>query len=169
MFGASFHNYNRHTGTDFHLCNFFNGRLLYQGPDTSELYYGDADESDREKILSPERKKRKARGKVRPARERGPLRAITWLFRAHTNDPLAAVLPPSFILNTTEITSRERVTNVLDQTEEWKAKWSEQIYSMGLSRPTTKNPRTSVLGAEPPMPGGKYITYLVPSMCPPVE
>lgn len=122
---------------------FFKGRLLYQDPDTSELYYGDVDESDREEIILLPRRKRKAGVKVRATNERGPLtaRLIAWRTRAHANDPLGNVRPPTWILDDTgikrlsrshpeQVTSSEKVVSILNQTQEWKAKWSGQVYEI---------------------------------------
>lgn len=36
---------NRHSGSGFRWSHFFNGRLLYEDPETSTLYYGDVDDS----------------------------------------------------------------------------------------------------------------------------
>jgi hypothetical protein len=134
----------RHPGTDFRLCTFFKGRLLYQDPDTSVLYYGGADDPDREEILPPPpRNKRKAGVKVRATIERGPLRArlMAWRIQAHASDPLASVRPQTFIidnidinklsrLHPTEVTDCQRVVSALNETQEWQASWSEQIYDI---------------------------------------
>ncbi|KAH9011588.1 hypothetical protein EDB84DRAFT_1445095 [Lactarius hengduanensis] len=133
----------RHPGSDFRLCTFFKGRLLYQDPDTSGLYYGGIDESDREEILPPLRKKRKAGVKVRATNERAPLtdRLIAWRLRVHDSDPLASVRPPTFILNDSsikklsrlhpaEVTGPEKMVSVLGETQEWQANWSGQVYEI---------------------------------------
>ncbi|KAH9014989.1 II DNA helicase [Lactarius pseudohatsudake] len=132
----------RHPGSDFRLCTFFKGRLLYQDPDTSGLYYGGIDESDREEILPPLRKKRKAGVKVRATNEQAPLtdRLIAWRLRVYDSDPLASVRPPTFILNDSsikklsrlhpaEVTGPEKIVSVLGETQEWQANWSGQVYA----------------------------------------
>jgi hypothetical protein len=105
------------------------------------LYYGNVNESDREELLPPSRKKRKASVKVRATNKRGPLtaRLVAWRIRVHDGDLLVSVQPPSFILNDTsiktlsrlhpaEVTGPEKVVSVLDETEEWQAEWSGQVY-----------------------------------------
>ncbi|KAH9070706.1 hypothetical protein EDB83DRAFT_2517848 [Lactarius deliciosus] len=132
-----------HPGSDFRLCTFFKGRLLYQDPVTLELYYGGVDESDREAIPLPLRKKRKAGIKVRATDERGPLadELRAWRLRVHDSDPLASVRPPTFILNDSsikklsrlhpaEVTGPEKIISVLKETPEWQANWSGQVYEI---------------------------------------
>ncbi|KAH9160732.1 II DNA helicase [Lactarius sanguifluus] len=131
----------RHSGSDFRLCTFFKGRLLYQDTVTSGLYYGGVDESDREEIPPHPRKKRKAGIKVRATDERATLtdRLIAWRVQVHDSDPLASVRPPTFILNDfsikklsrlhpAEVTGPEKIVSVLNETQEWQANWSGQVY-----------------------------------------
>ncbi|KAI9436004.1 hypothetical protein H4582DRAFT_2079138 [Lactarius indigo] len=133
----------RHPGSEFRLCTFFKGRLLYQDQDTSGLYYGDVNESDREEILPPLQKKQKAGVKVRATNERAPLadRLIAWRIQVHESDPLASVRLPTFILNDfsikklsrlhpAEVTCPEKIVSVLNETQEWQANWSGQVYEV---------------------------------------
>ncbi|CAA7268576.1 unnamed protein product [Cyclocybe aegerita] len=132
----------RHDGTDFHLKNFFKGRLLYQDRKTLQLYYGDVDELDREEIL-PVRAKRKVSIKVRkaPLRETLVSRLDVWRFEAHARDTLRSVRPSSFIiddksiaklarLHPTTVNSPAQITLELNETPEWQNEWSKSIFDV---------------------------------------
>jgi hypothetical protein len=92
------------------------------------------------KVLLPPKEKRKARDKHRTPDERRSLisRLVAWRHDAHTQDPLAAVTPPTFIIDDAsiivlakeDITSSEQVRVVLDQTLEWEDEWSKEIFSV---------------------------------------
>ncbi|KAI9442063.1 P-loop containing nucleoside triphosphate hydrolase protein [Lactarius psammicola] len=133
---------NRHPGSSFNWQHFFKGRLLYQDPKSSRLYYGDTNDPEREEILPPQRKKWKgsANLKVCAANERGPLvaRLLAWRASAHSNDPLASLWPPTFIIDNSDIkvlaklhpsnvTHPEQIVTTLDETEEWGDQWSSQV------------------------------------------
>ncbi|KAF8256917.1 P-loop containing nucleoside triphosphate hydrolase protein [Lactarius quietus] len=131
---------NRHPGTNFQLRNYFKGRLLYQDPEDSRLYYGDEDDPEREEIILPTRKRQKGGVKVRATDERKMLisRLLAWRAATHLNDPLASVRPPTFIidnrdikivarLHPSSITSSEQLVTVLGQTREWQNNWAHQI------------------------------------------
>ncbi|KAH9083958.1 hypothetical protein EDB83DRAFT_2547369 [Lactarius deliciosus] len=86
----------------------------------SVVYYGNADECDREDILSPPRKKRKAGVKVRATN------ALPGV-RVHASNPLTSVRPLTSILDNTgikklsrllptEVTGFEQVVSALDGT-----------------------------------------------------
>lgn len=132
---------NRHPGTDFQWHHFFKGRLLYQDPESSALYYGDVDDLERLEILPPLRNKRKGGTKVRRAKERKELsaRLRAWLSQAHSNDPLASIRPASYILDdrdiktlsrlhSSNVTDPEQVVAALGETHEWEDEWSYQIF-----------------------------------------
>ena len=134
---------NRHPGSDFDWYHFFRGRLLYQDPETSKLYYGAAEDPDREEILPPSPKKRKAGTKVRATNQRRPLisRLLAWRASMHSKDPLASVRPASFVLDDMDIKTLARlhpsnvthpgqVVDALDQTQEWQDHWSIPIFQV---------------------------------------
>ncbi|KAH9011631.1 II DNA helicase [Lactarius pseudohatsudake] len=134
---------NRHPGSNFQWQHFFKGRLLYQDPESSKLYYGDVGDPDREEILPPRRKKRKGSMKIRAANERKPLisRLLAWRAGAHSKDPLAPVRPPYFIIDDPEIkllarlhssnvARPEQVVAALNETQEWQDEWSHQVFEV---------------------------------------
>jgi len=68
-------------------------------------------------------------------------RLLTWRLKASTNDPLAAVHPPSFIvddkgiltlakLHPAEVTHHEQVVSALKETQEWRDEWSAKIFNV---------------------------------------
>ena len=135
----------RHPGSGFHIRQFFKGRFLYQDSKTSDLYYGDIDESDRINISVPRKGpgKRKQQPKYRPVIERQSLvsRLVLWRVEAHTEDPYAAIRPPSFIIDDKDIlklarlphdyfTDHCQVTAVLGETQEWQDEWSTKIFNV---------------------------------------
>jgi len=132
-----------HPGSGFHIRKYFRGRFLYQDSTTLKLFYGDVDESDREEILPPAKKKRPSKKKVRPLKERGDLKLclLSWRTETHEHDPLAAVRPPSFILDDkgiktlatmhlTEIRNTTQVVQALGESEEWDQEWSKKILTV---------------------------------------
>jgi len=131
----------RHPGSNLDFHRFFKGRLLYQDPQTLDLYHGAIGEPDRIKILPPRKEKRKVQDKRRTPDERKSLisRLVAWRRAAHTNDPLAAVRPASFIIDDTgitgiaklhsqSITDYQQITSLLGQTKEWEEEWSREIF-----------------------------------------
>lgn len=81
--------------------------------------------------------------KVRPVKERAALklRLLSWRAETHKRDPLAAVRPPTFILDDigiknlakvypTEIRNPTQLVQVLDETEEWDQEWSKEIIAI---------------------------------------
>ena len=101
------------------------------------------DESDREEILPPAKEKRRSKNKVRPSKDRGvlKLRLLSWRTEIHKHDPLAAVRPPTFILDDkgiktlatihpTEIRNTTQVVQALNETEEWDQEWSKEIVAI---------------------------------------
>jgi len=131
----------RDSGPGF-LRHFFAGLFFYQDAKTRDLYYNTPDDSPdtRIKVLLPQKEKRKARDKHRTPDERRSLisRLVAWRHDAHTRDPLAAVTPPTFIIDDAStvalakknITRSEQVTVILDQTLEWEGEWSKQIFGV---------------------------------------
>ncbi|KAF8968077.1 hypothetical protein BDZ97DRAFT_1800730 [Flammula alnicola] len=132
----------RHPGTGFHVRRYFKGRLLYQDPNTLDLFYGDVDEPDHQKVMQPLKAKLKATTKSRPTKNREELvaRLHLWRLDASTKDSLASVRPASFIIdnksiiklskiNPTEIT-QERIVTELDETEEWRDEWAGKIFEV---------------------------------------
>jgi hypothetical protein len=123
---------------------FFKGRFLYQDERTGDLYYGmPNDPSDRIMIVPPQKEKRKARDKRRTSDERKSLvsRLVAWRYNAHAMDPLAAVRPPSFIiddvgiklltkLHPQDISNYRQIRVVLDQSMEWEEEWSKKIFDI---------------------------------------
>jgi hypothetical protein len=110
---------------------------------TLKVFYGDVDESDREEIFPPAKEKRRSKKKVRPLKDRGVLkiRLLSWRAETHEHDPLAAVRPPSFILDEkgiktlaaihpTEIRNTTQVVQALGETEEWDREWSKKILTI---------------------------------------
>jgi hypothetical protein len=133
----------RHPGSGFHIRRHFQGRFLYQDNTTLKLFYGDVDEPDREEILLPAKEKRRSKKKVRPGKEREilKLRLLSWRTETHKHDPLAAVRPPTFILDDkgikilatihpTDIRNTTQVVLALDETEEWDQEWSKEIITI---------------------------------------
>ena len=66
---------------------------------------------------------------------------MAWRIQAYASDPLATVWPQTFILDNidinklsrlhpTEVTDCQRVVSVLNETQEWPARWSEQTYDI---------------------------------------
>ncbi len=75
--------------------------------------------------------------------ERRPLiaRLLAWRASVHSNDPLTAVWPPSFIidngdikvlarLHPSNVTQSEQIVTALDETDEWKDQWSRQVFEV---------------------------------------
>ena len=127
------------------FSQFFKGQFLCQDTQTGDLYYGWPSDSpdNRIKVLLPLKQKHRAQDKRRAPNERKSLssRLVAWRYDAHTKDPLAAVTPPSFILDDASImilarfhpqnlTSHQQITIILDKTLEWEKDWSEQIFNV---------------------------------------
>ncbi|KAF8957732.1 hypothetical protein BDZ97DRAFT_1924345 [Flammula alnicola] len=132
----------RHPGSGFHIRRYFKGRFLYQDG-TLSLLYGDIDEIDRKEILPPRKGKRPAGKKVRATKDRMELksRLLLWRTDTHSNDPLASVQPPSFILDDkaiktlaiihpTEIRNTTQVVLALNEIDEWDQEWSKKILAV---------------------------------------
>ena len=131
---------NRHQGSGFDWNHFFRGPLLYEDLETSQLYYGSADDPDREEVILPLRNKRKAGKKTRATSQRQPLisRLLAWRARIHSLDSLASVRPAYFIiddegiktlarLHPSDVTSPGQVVDALSETQEWKVLWSASV------------------------------------------
>ena len=101
------------------------------------------DPSDRIMVVPPQREKRKAQDKRRSSDERKSLvsRLVAWRYNAHAIDPLAAVRPPSFIIDNAgitllaklhpqDITSYQQIRVILDQSMEWEEEWSQKIFDI---------------------------------------
>ncbi len=137
----------RHPSTGFHIRQFFKGRFLYQDSSSLDIYYGDVDENDRTQVLAPPKAKRKfLKSRIPGSRIPGDRkelvsRLFTWRLEASTNDLLAAVRPPSFIvddkgiltlakLHSTEVTHHKQVVSALKETQEWQDEWSTKIFNI---------------------------------------
>lgn len=133
----------RHPGSGFQIRRYFSGRLLYQDPQTLDIFYGGADEPDRQKIVQPPKAKRKRTPKSRPIPDRDELAAqlLVWRLNASTTDPLAAVRPISFIiddkgilalakLHPNDINDRRKIVTTLNETVEWDEEWSQKILNV---------------------------------------
>ena len=70
-------------------------------------------------------------------------RLVVWCHEEHANSPLAAVRPPSFIiddggittiskLHPENITDYRQITDLLDQTVEWEEEWSKKVFEVIL-------------------------------------
>lgn len=107
------------------------------------MYYGSVDDPEREEILPPPRKKKKRGANVRGVKERKTLvtRLLAWRASAHSNDRLAPVRPPCFIIDDEDIkilskihpsniTRSEQVVAALGETQEWEDEWSRQIFEV---------------------------------------
>ena len=101
------------------------------------------DPSDRIMVVPPQKEKRKAQDKRRSSDERKSLvsRLVAWRYNAHAIDPLAAVRPPSFIIDNAgitllaklhpqDITSYQQIRVILDQSMEWEEEWSQKIFDI---------------------------------------
>jgi ribonuclease D len=101
------------------------------------------DPSDRIMVVPPRKEKRKVQDKCRTSDERKSLfsRLVAWRYNAHAIDPLAAVRPPSFIINNAGITllaklhpqdisSYRQIRVILDQSMEWEEEWSKKIFNI---------------------------------------
>ncbi|KAH9022119.1 hypothetical protein EDB85DRAFT_1895384 [Lactarius pseudohatsudake] len=134
---------NQHPRSNFQWQHFFKGRLLYQDPESSKLYYGDVGDPDQEEILPPQRKKRKGSMKICAANEHKPLisRLLAWRAGAHSKDPLAPIRPPYFIIDDPEIqllarlhlsnvVHPEQIVAVFCSTQEWQDEWSHQVFEV---------------------------------------
>ena len=66
---------------------------------------------------------------------------MAWRHDAYTKDPLAAVTPPSFIIDDASIAilakihpqnlaNYQQITFILDQTIEWEEEWSKRIFDV---------------------------------------
>lgn len=132
---------NRHPGSGFDWNHFFCGRLLYEDPETSQLGYSAPDDPDREEIVLPIRKKRKAGMKTRVMNQRQPLisRLLAWRTTVHSNDSLASVRPAYFILDDRSIKTLARlhplnimhpgqITESLNETQEWQDLWGRSLF-----------------------------------------
>ncbi len=131
----------RDSGPGF-LRHFFAGLFFYKDAETGDLYYNTPDDSPdtRIKVQVPQKEKRKAQDKHRTPDERRSLisRLLAWRHDAHTRDPLAAITPPTFIIDDASITilakqnitSYGQITTVLDQTLEWEDEWSKDIFNV---------------------------------------
>lgn len=98
---------------------------------------------DRIKILPPQKDKRKAEDKRRTPDERISLmsRLVAWRHDVHATDTLAAVYPPSFIIDDTsiallaklcpqDITNYQQIRVILDHSIEWENEWSKKIFEI---------------------------------------
>ena len=125
------------------FSEFFKGRFLYQDAQTGDLYYSISENpSDRVKVLPPLKEKRKAQDRRRTTDERKSLasRLVGWRHNAHTNDPLAAVRLPSFIIDDASIVTlakfhplditMSQIRVVLDKTAAWEEEWSLRIFDV---------------------------------------
>jgi ribonuclease D len=101
------------------------------------------DPSDRIMVVPPQKEKRKAQDKRRSSDERKSLvsHLVAWRYNAHAIDPLAAVRPPSFIIDNAGITllakphpqdisSYQQIRVILDQSMEWEKEWSKKIFDI---------------------------------------
>ncbi|KAJ7477886.1 hypothetical protein B0H11DRAFT_1917045 [Mycena galericulata] len=116
----------------FDKRTFFPGRFIYADADGG-IYAGDVDEADRVHLNPPKGKKRRSKGLAnRRVIDRSDLqcRLRTWLVSAHASNPLRAVRPAAFILDTQAIKALstvhpDRIISVLQvvmaaqETEEW--------------------------------------------------
>ncbi|KJA21728.1 hypothetical protein HYPSUDRAFT_139978 [Hypholoma sublateritium FD-334 SS-4] len=132
----------RHPETNFHIRHYFKGRFLYeQGFD---LYYGNIDEPDRQKIVLLEsRNRRKASPKTQPTKHHAELvkHLRDWHQTAWKNDPAHCVRHILWIINDKDIiklskvepkqlTTEDHIVNTLSQTEEWRREWATQILTI---------------------------------------
>lgn len=133
----------RHNQPGFTLDRFFKGKLLYQDTETLDLFYGHSNDPQRSKIIPPRKEKRKASEKTRPTKERPGLVSclLAWRADEHKTDLLAAVRPPSFIIddkgiktlaaiNPSTLKNPKQIVDTLHETEEWDKEWSKKILAM---------------------------------------
>ncbi|KAJ7269062.1 P-loop containing nucleoside triphosphate hydrolase protein [Mycena rebaudengoi] len=127
----------------FDKRKFFPGRFIYED-EQGGIYAGDIDEADRVHLNPVRVKKRKAKGPPnRKVAERADLQDCLrdWLASAHAVDPLRAIRPPSFILDSKAIKSlasthpgrmrsADEVISVLNETREWGDEWAAKIFEV---------------------------------------
>ncbi|KAN0135294.1 hypothetical protein V8E53_006859 [Lactarius tabidus] len=132
---------NRHPGSGFDWNHFFHGRLLYEDPETLQLGYSTPDNPDREEIILPIRKKRKAGTKTCAMSQHQLLisQLLNWRTTVHSNDSFSSVWPAYFILDDggikalsklhpSNITCPGQVVEALNETQEWKDLWSTSLF-----------------------------------------
>ena len=94
-------------------------------------------------VVPPRKEKRKAQDKRRTLEERKSLvsRLVVWRYNTHAMDPLAAVRPPSFIIDNASLTilakihpqdisNYRQIRVILDQSAEWEQEWSKKIFDV---------------------------------------
>ena len=130
-------------GSGFHIRHLFNRRFLYQDADTLNLYYGSKNESDCELVTLPAKVKRKSAKKAQNTKDLQELIAqlFNWWYNESSNDVLAIVQPPSFIIDNksiiklssihpSELTNEAQVVFALNESQEWKNEWATKIFDV---------------------------------------
>lgn len=130
----------RHPGheSQFHIQEFFTGQFLYR--DGSRLFYGAEDDMNQNEILPPRKEKRRTANKLRKPKDRSELqsRLRVWRAKAHEEDALASVRPPTYILDDkgikivaslhpSNIQSAAQLVLALNEIEEWQEEWATKI------------------------------------------
>ncbi|KIK01226.1 hypothetical protein K443DRAFT_122470 [Laccaria amethystina LaAM-08-1] len=110
---------------------------------TLKLFYGDVKNSDREEIQPPAKEKCGLKNKIQHLKEQQALKLqlLSWCTEASQNDPLAAVRPPTSILDNhgikmlatlhpNNIRNTSQVVQALGETDEWDDEWSKKILTV---------------------------------------
>lgn len=106
-----------------------------------DMFYGDVDEPDRQKIYPPRTEKRKLEEpRTRPRKERKELvlRLRKWRRQAWHNYPLKSVCPKTWIIDDVDIQklakvypedikNAQQIVDILRETEEWQNRWAGDI------------------------------------------
>ncbi|KAF7371288.1 II DNA helicase [Mycena sanguinolenta] len=144
----------------FDKRSFFPGRFIYEDKD-GRIYAGDVDEADREHLNPTKTRKRKAnRLPNRRVIDRGGLqsRLRAWVLLAHSSNPLRAVRPATYILDSKAIkalstvhpdrlTSVSQVVAALDETEEWGVEWGGKVFEVTSAYDAELRSAVDVAGA----------------------